>query len=194
MDYSWTSSPAVMTLTFDSMSLLTPQCFDITIIDDILIELEEMFTVSLSLQSNPRGQISLQTSSAPISITDNDGKFIPYSGKIWRIRNREKRLYKLNIRNFNFGNNWLSRRLRHLCAHSGYIARETSSEAVPSRLRGVQTLVEVLQWKTESSSNSDDPAYAAAVTPRNTVVCHVPTNFPAVFLSEITSRRAGNVL
>ena len=76
MDFVWTSSSAVMTLTFDSTNLLTPQCFDITIIDDNLIELEEMFTVSLSLQSNPNGQVSLQTSSAPISITDNDGKFI----------------------------------------------------------------------------------------------------------------------
>ena len=74
MDYAWTSSPAVMTLTFDSTNLLTPQCFDITIIDDAFVELEEMFTVFLSLQSNPRGQVSLQNSSASISITDNDRK------------------------------------------------------------------------------------------------------------------------
>ena len=67
-----------MTLTFDSTNLFTPQCFDITIIDDDLIEFVEVFNVSLSLQmgSDPRGQVMLLTSYAPVSITDNDGKFI----------------------------------------------------------------------------------------------------------------------
>ncbi len=76
MDYEWTASPAVLTLTFDSSNLLTPQCFDITIIDDTLVEVEEVFNVALSPQNNPRGQILLQISSASISITDNDGKLI----------------------------------------------------------------------------------------------------------------------
>ena len=76
VDYNWTSSSAVMTLTFNSTNLFTPQCFNITIIDDGLIELEEMFTVSLSLQmlSDPMGRVVLLTSSAPVNITDNDGK------------------------------------------------------------------------------------------------------------------------
>ena len=74
MDYEWTASPAVLTLTFDSTNLLTPQCVDITIIDDDLVEVEEMFTVVLSLQNNPRQQVLLQTSTASISIADNDGK------------------------------------------------------------------------------------------------------------------------
>ena len=76
MDYNWTATPAVMTLTFDSTNLLAPQCFDVLISDDELIEVEEMFTVALSLLNNPRGQVSLQTSSAPITIADNDGRFI----------------------------------------------------------------------------------------------------------------------
>ena len=67
---------AVITLTFDSTNLETPQCSDITIIDDDLVEFEEQFSVFLSLQSNPIGQVSLDTSSANISITDNDGEFI----------------------------------------------------------------------------------------------------------------------
>ena len=46
MDYNWTATSAVMTLTFDSTNLLAPQCFDVLISDDELIEVEEMFTVS----------------------------------------------------------------------------------------------------------------------------------------------------
>ena len=76
MDFVWSATPAVMTLTFDSTNLETPQCSDITINDDNLVEHEEMFTVALSLSNNPRGQISLQNSSANISIADNDGKSI----------------------------------------------------------------------------------------------------------------------
>ena len=76
MDYNWTATPAVLTLTFDSTNLLTPQCSDITIIDDDLVELEEQFSVSLNATNNPSGQIILQTSSANVTITDNDGKLI----------------------------------------------------------------------------------------------------------------------
>ena len=76
MDYDWTTTPAVMTLTFDSTNLLTPQCSDITINDDNLVELEEQFSVSLTATNNPSGQIILQTSSANVTITDNDGKLI----------------------------------------------------------------------------------------------------------------------
>ena len=76
MDYVWTSSPAVLTLTFNSTNLLQPQCFDITIINDTLVEVEEMFTVALSLLNNTRGQVLLQNSSASVSIADNDGKLI----------------------------------------------------------------------------------------------------------------------
>ncbi len=76
MDYAWTASPAVLTLTFDSSNLLKQQCVDITIIDDELVEVEEIFNVALSLQINPRGRVLLQNSSASISITDNDGKLI----------------------------------------------------------------------------------------------------------------------
>ena len=76
MDYNWTTTPAVLTLTFDSTNLLTPQCSDITIIDDNLVELEEQFSVSLNATNNPSGQIVLQTSSANVTITDNDGKLI----------------------------------------------------------------------------------------------------------------------
>ena len=76
MDYNWTATPAVLTLTFDSTNLLTPQCSDITINDDVLVELEEQFSVSLTATNNPSGQIMLQTSSANITITDNDGKLI----------------------------------------------------------------------------------------------------------------------
>ena len=86
MDYAWTSSPAVMTLTFDSTNLLTPQCFNITIIDDDLVEGEEMFTIALTAPNNPRGQIvdsemstdPLISQSALIFITDNDGKLAKY--------------------------------------------------------------------------------------------------------------------
>ena len=76
MDYVWTATPAVLTLTFDSTNLLTPQCSDITIIDDDLVEFEEQFGVSLTATNNPSGQIMLQTSSAIVAITDNDGKLI----------------------------------------------------------------------------------------------------------------------
>ena len=76
VDFVWSATPAVMTLTFDSTNLLTPQCFDVLIIDDALGELEEIFTIALSLQNNSRGQVLLQTSSANISIADNDGKLI----------------------------------------------------------------------------------------------------------------------
>ena len=78
MDYEWTASPAVLTLTFNSSNLLTPQCVDITIVDDDLVEVEEIFTVVLSLQNNPRQQVLLQTSTASISIADNDGKLISF--------------------------------------------------------------------------------------------------------------------
>ena len=78
MDYVWTASPAVLTLTFDSTNLLQLQCVDITIIDDVLVEIEEIFSVALSLQSNPRQQVMLQTSSANISILDNDGRLISF--------------------------------------------------------------------------------------------------------------------
>ena len=60
-------------MTFNSTNLLQPQCFDISINDDELVEVEETFTVTLSLQNNPRGQVELQNSSANISIADNDG-------------------------------------------------------------------------------------------------------------------------
>ena len=76
VDYVWTASPAVLTLTFGSTNLLTQQCFDITINDDELVEVVEMFTVALSLRNNPRGQVMLQNSSASISIADNDGKLM----------------------------------------------------------------------------------------------------------------------
>ena len=76
VDFVWTASPAVLTLTFDSTNLLQPQCFDITINDDELVEIEEIFNVALSLPNNPRGQIMLQNSSASVFITDNDGKVI----------------------------------------------------------------------------------------------------------------------
>ena len=76
VDYTWTFSPAVLTLTFNSTNLLMQQCFDITIIDDELVEIEEMFTVALSLRNNPRGQVTLQNSSARVSIADNDGKLM----------------------------------------------------------------------------------------------------------------------
>ena len=76
MDYVWTATPAVLTLTFDSTNLLTPQCSDIAINDDVLVELEEQFSVSLTATNNPSGQIMLQTSSATVTITDNDGKLI----------------------------------------------------------------------------------------------------------------------
>ena len=76
MDYNWTATPAVLTLTFNSTNLLTPQCSDITIIDDNLVQLGEQFSVSLNVTNNPSGQIILQTSSANVTITDNDGKLI----------------------------------------------------------------------------------------------------------------------
>ena len=78
VDYVWTASPAVLTLTFDSTNLLQLQCVNITIIDDVLVEIEEIFSVALSLQSNPRQQVMLQTSSASISILDNDGRLISF--------------------------------------------------------------------------------------------------------------------
>ena len=78
VDYVWTASPAVLTLTFDSTNLLQLQCVNITIIDDELVEVEEIFTVALSLPNNPRGQVMLQTSTASISIADNDGKLISF--------------------------------------------------------------------------------------------------------------------
>ena len=76
MDYVWTSSPAALTLTFNSTNLLMQQCSDITIIDDELVEVEEMLTAALSLLNNPRGQVMLQNSSASISIADNDSRLI----------------------------------------------------------------------------------------------------------------------
>ena len=76
MDYVWTATPAVMTLTFNSTNLETPQCSDIIIIDDNLVELGEQFSVSLNAINDPSGQIVLQTSSATVTIADNDGKLI----------------------------------------------------------------------------------------------------------------------
>ena len=79
VDFDWTSSPAILTLVFDSTNLLTPQCFDIAINDDQEVEPEEVFFVSLiELRNNPRGRASLQFAAAVVSIADNDGKLVRY--------------------------------------------------------------------------------------------------------------------
>ena len=75
VDYNWTATPAALNLVFDSTNFDVPQCVDIDIIDDIVVESTEDFDVDLTLVTpNPVGQITLGTSSAAVFIADNDGK------------------------------------------------------------------------------------------------------------------------
>ena len=73
LDWVWTSLPASLSLIFDSTNLDVPQCVDVTINDDILVEPTEDFAISLSLLTvNSFGQITLGTSFASVFIADND--------------------------------------------------------------------------------------------------------------------------
>ena len=68
-DYEDLSPPA--TLTFSNTQLV--QCVDITIVDDNIAELTEVFSVVLSTNDT---QIIVSYSTAEIFITDNDGEYM----------------------------------------------------------------------------------------------------------------------
>ena len=76
VDYNWTSTLAVLTLTFDSANLEEPQCFQISINDDDLVEGGEFFNVTLRVQNNPSGQVLLKINESIVTIADNDGELI----------------------------------------------------------------------------------------------------------------------
>ena len=67
MDYNSTQ----VELTFQSTPNTEPQCIDIFIIDDSVLESSETFLISLSTL-DPGANVSQNSSTA--SITDNDGR------------------------------------------------------------------------------------------------------------------------
>ena len=75
LDWYWSNPSEVsLDLTFDSTNLDVPQCADININDDSIVELTEDFGVSLAVvPNNASQQVTLNTSSATVFIFDNDG-------------------------------------------------------------------------------------------------------------------------